>query len=104
MTYDEMIRRVSQSTGLPILLVDRTYKSYWKMVREHISTLPLKEELTDDEFQALQPNVNIPSIGKLYVTLERYKSIKRRYKQKQDNENVENKESKTDVHQHTDNR
>ena len=48
-------------------------------MREHIISLPLKEDLTDDEFMALRPNVNIPSIGKLYVTLDRYKAMKKTY-------------------------
>lgn len=60
--------------------MDRTYKAYWKMVREHIKGLPLKEDLTEEEFLQLQPNVNIPSIGKLSVTLDRYRSIKKKFK------------------------
>jgi hypothetical protein len=40
----------------------------------------LKEDLTDEEFLKLQPNVNIPSIGKLYVTPERYRRLKDHYK------------------------
>ena len=77
MSYEEMVSRVADSMGLSKKLVVRTYKAYWKVVREHIVALPLKKNLTDEEFLALQPNVNIPSIGKLYITLERYK--KRKY-------------------------
>lgn len=76
MIYQEAVKRISESTGLPRKLVDRTYRAYWKALREHIVALPLKEELTDEEFMKLQPNVNIPSIGKLYVTLDRYKRMK----------------------------
>jgi hypothetical protein len=36
--------------------------------------------LSDEEFMKLQPNVNIPSIGKLYITLDRYKRMKKSYK------------------------
>jgi hypothetical protein len=35
------------------------------------------QDLTDEEFLALRPNVNIPSIGKLYVTLDRYRRMKK---------------------------
>lgn len=80
MTYEEIIAKVSESVGLPIYLVDRAYRSFWKVVREHISSLPLKEDLTDEEFLKLQPNVNIPSIGKLYVTLNRYHRVKKNFK------------------------
>ena len=77
MTYSEIISQVSSSIGLPKLLVDRTYKAYWKAIREYIKSLPLKEDLTDDEFKQLRPNVNIPSLGKLNVTLDRYHSTKK---------------------------
>lgn len=79
MTYKEIIRKVAESLDLPIGLVDKTYKGYWKSVREHIEHLPLKEDLTDEQFLVLQPNVNIPSIGKLYVTLDRYRRVKDYY-------------------------
>lgn len=88
MTYDEIIKRVSSDLGLPKTLVDKTYKSFWRSVREHIAALPLKEDLTDEEFMKLQPNVNIPSLGKLNVTLYRYHRMKKSfeyYKQRQQN-------------------
>lgn len=77
MTYNEIIGKVAQDTGLSKKLVDRTYRAYWKAIREHITSLPLKEDLTEEEFLKLQPNVNIPSIGKLHVTLDRYKRMKK---------------------------
>ena len=77
MTYDKIIAEVAASLGLSKQITDRIYKSYWKAVREHITALPLKEDLTEEEFLKLRPNVNIPSIGKLYVTLDRYKRIKK---------------------------
>ena len=80
MTYQEIISEVSKDVGLSYTLVDKTYKAYWRTVREYISSLPLKEDLTDEEFQKLRPNVNIPSIGKLYVTLDRYHRMKKMFK------------------------
>lgn len=77
MTFEEIITEASRKLGLPRELVEKTYKAYWKGVREHISSLPLKQDLSDEDFLKLQPNVNIPSIGKLYVTLDRYKRMKK---------------------------
>lgn len=76
MTYEEIVTRVAESTGLNEKLVDKTYRAFWRAVKEHIKALPLKEDLTEEEFLVLKPNVNIPSIGKLYVTPERYKRVK----------------------------
>lgn len=80
MSYDEIIEKVSIENNLPKKLVDRTYRAYWRAIREHITALPLKEDLTDEEFLKLQPNVNIASIGKLNVTLDRYKRMKKMQK------------------------
>jgi len=77
MRLKDIIQRVSEETGISKKIVDRTYKAYWRAIREHITSLPLKDNLTDDEFKQLQPNINIPSIGKLYVTLDRYRRMKR---------------------------
>lgn len=99
MTYEEIISRVADSVGLPEQLVDRTYKSYWRAIREYIQAVPLNPNLSDEEFLKLRPNVSIPSLGKLYVTLDRYRGVIKNYeiklknienKRKKDNNNVEN--------------
>ena len=79
--YEKVVAEVADSLGLSKRLVNRAYRSYWRVVREHISSLPLKEDLSDEEFAKLQPNVNIPSIGKLYVTAEKYRWLKDKFKQ-----------------------
>lgn len=73
-----MVGRVAMETGLPGQLVDKAYKSYWRVVRSHISSMPLDNDLSDEEFLALRPNVNIPSLGKFHVTLDRYRGVRRR--------------------------
>ena len=79
MTYDEIISKVAKDLDLDRDLVNKVYRAYWKAIREHIESLPLKQDLTDEEFLKLQPNVNIPSIGKLYVTLDRYRKVKKTF-------------------------
>lgn len=76
MTYEEIVSRVSDTTGISKNLVDRTYKAYWRTIKEYLESLPLKQDLTEEEFLKLRPNVNIPSLGKLYVTLGVYKRVK----------------------------
>ena len=79
MKYEEIVSRVADSTGYSKRLVDKTYRAYWKAVKMYIESLPLKKDLSDEEFLELRPNVNIPSIGKLYVTLNKYHRIKKQY-------------------------
>lgn len=78
MTYEEIVAEVSDYTGISKQIVDRIYKAYWRAVREHITSLELKKDLTDEEFERIRPNVNIPSIGKLYITLGRYHRLKKK--------------------------
>ena len=77
MTYDEIVLKVSERLGLNKEFVNKTYKAYWKSVKDHITSMPLKKDLSDKEFMELQPNVNIPSLGKFCVTLDRYKALKK---------------------------
>lgn len=79
MNYTEIVSKVSKELGLPERLVDKTYRAYWRSIKEHITSLPLKDNLSEEEFLKLQPNVNIPSIGKLYVTPDRYRRMKKMY-------------------------
>ena len=92
MTYGEIISKVAEDTGLSKILVDRTYRAYWRVIREHITSLPLKDDLTDEEFSKLRPNINIPSIGKLYVTLDRYRRMKKMFMIKNNRYNDTHKE------------
>lgn len=67
--------------GIPPEVVKLAYESYWKFIRETISSLPLMEDLTEEGFSELRTNFNIPSIGKLNCTYSRWKGVKKRYKQ-----------------------
>lgn len=104
MTYKEIIRKVAEDTSLPQTLVDRAYRAYWRAVREYITSLPLKEDMEDAEFLKLRPNVNIPSIGKLHVTLDRWHGVKKmnqiRKEFLKEKENASYTQGTSSVHQH----
>lgn len=82
---------VSKITGLSPNVVEKAYKSFWLFIKTTIQDLPLKEDLTEEEFSNLRTNYNIPSLGKLNCTLEKYKSAKKRFKLIKKLKNVENK-------------
>ena len=79
MTYEEIVAKVAEDVGLSKTFVDKTYKAYWKAVREYIESIPLKGEFSEEDFDKIRPNVNIPSIGKLYITKQRFKKLKEEY-------------------------
>ena len=80
MKYSDIISKVSEELNIPRELVENTYKAYWNFIRVTIEELPLKTELTQDEYMNLRTNINIPSIGKLNCTYNRYLGVKERFK------------------------
>ena len=98
MNYQDAITHVANKLELPVEVVKEAYESYWKYIRCTISELPLKDDLSEEEFNKLRTNFNVPSLGKLAVTWDRYKAIKDRYKYvKKLRDDSNNKESQTHV-------
>ena len=71
--------------NIPVEVVEFAYKSYWKFIRKTIQELPLKQDLSEEEFAKLKTNFNIVSLGKLSCNYDRYKRVKLREKYKNGN-------------------
>lgn len=80
MIYSEAIKQVSIELGLPPRVVKEAYESYWTFIRKNIKALPLKENLSKEEFDKLRTNFNIPSLGKLSCTYDRFIGVNKRFK------------------------
>lgn len=80
MTYSEILSKTAEELNIPEEVVETAYKSFFGSIREKISALPLKDELSEEEFNNLRTNFNIPSLGKLHCTYERYTGMKERKK------------------------
>ena len=79
MIYSEAIKQVSTELELPPKVVKEAYESLWTFIRNNIKALPLKEDLSKEEFDKLRTNFNIPSIGKLSCTYDRMIGVKKRF-------------------------
>lgn len=90
MTTKEVIQQVSDELDIPYEVVNKAYNSFWQFIRTTIQELPLKDELTKEEFNKLRTNFNIPSLGKLNCTYERMLGVKQKYKKL--NDRIKNKE------------
>ena len=80
MNYPDIIGKVSKELDIPVEVVDAAYKSYWKFIRQTIQSLPLKDDIDEEEFAKLRTNFNIPSLGKLTCTFDRMMGVKKRLK------------------------
>lgn len=97
MTQKEILATVSVKLGLPKTFVTKVYRAYWRAVREHIESLPLKEDISDEEFKKIKPNVNIPSIGKLYVDLDKCRKVNENCKILKQKKDATHNEDKTNI-------
>ena len=79
MSYPDIVGKVSRELNLPREVVDKTYKAYWLFIKNHIQSLPLKENLNEEDFAKLRTNFNIGSIGKLCVTWDRLVGCRKRF-------------------------
>ena len=80
MNYPDIIGKVSQEIDIPLEVVDTAYKSYWKFIKQTIQSLPLKDDISEEEFAKLKTNFNVPSLGKLTCTYDRMIGVKKRFK------------------------
>lgn len=87
MRYQELLEQVSNELKIPIEVVKEAYLSYWKFVKSKIAELPLEEELSEDQFKELRTNFNVPSIGKLTCTYDRFLRVKQKQQYKKEKNN-----------------
>lgn len=80
MDYQSIVSIVSKELSIPEEVVDLAYKSSFEFIRAKISSLPLKDNLSEEDFLKLRCNFNLPSLGKLSCTYDRYLGMKERVK------------------------
>lgn len=79
MKYSEIINQVSKELDIPVEVVDKAYRSSFEFIKNKIQSLPLKEDISEEEFSGLRTNFNIPSLGKLVCTFDRMEGVKKRF-------------------------
>ena len=87
----EIILDVSRNLDISPDVIEKVYKAYWSFIKETIQALPLKDNLSEEEFLTLKTNFNVPSLGKLACTLDKYNRVKKRFKLIKNFRNAENK-------------
>jgi hypothetical protein len=72
----EVCKQVAKELNLPEEVVKAAFDSYWEFIRKTISEIPLKTEMTEEEFSKYKTNFNLPSLGKFYCDYNRYRTIR----------------------------
>lgn len=89
-TLNLALKKVARNLSVDQKLVESVYKSYWFFIKEHISSLPLRE-LSKEEYHSTVSNINLPYLGKLYVD---YNKLEKYHKERNLYKNVKAKEIK----------
>ena len=75
----DILNNVSRTLGISPDVIEKVYKAYWLYIKTTIEALPLKDNLNEEEILKLRTNFNVPSLGKLYETWNRFVGCKKRY-------------------------
>lgn len=75
-----LYKEIADEMNIPVEVVKLAYTSYWKFIKNTIQELPLKEDLSEEEFSRLRTNFNIVSLGKLSCTYDRFLRMKQHLK------------------------
>jgi hypothetical protein len=77
--YTDIVKDIAIELDISPELVRRVYKSYWRFIKDKVQSLPLQENLTKQEFEALNTSFSIPYIGKLYCDYDKLVRKKEKY-------------------------
>lgn len=75
---NKIVEKAALQLNLPYERVWEVYSAYWKFIKNYLSSLPIKEDISKEEFAKLRTSVNIPSLGKFFVEWEHLQAKKER--------------------------
>ena len=68
-------KKIANKLNLPINEVQEVYTYYWKVYKDTLKEMPLRTDITKEEFKQFKTSFNIHLLGKLYVPYERCKNL-----------------------------
>ena len=84
MKLNDSIETISKELTIPKEVVKTAYYLFWEFIKVNIESLPLKEDITEEEFNSLNTSFNVPSLGKFYTTYDLVKYLQDNYKNGRD--------------------
>ena len=84
---DWATKQAARELGISPSLSSLIYRSYWKFIKESISSLPL-ELMNEKDFENTTTNFNIPYIGKLYTSYDKIQKNRKKIKYLENNVKV----------------
>lgn len=89
----KIVDKIAHELSIPKHVATVAYRAYWMSIKDTIEGLPDMSNISEEEFDKLQVNFNIPSLGKFTTN---YKKVCKANKFKKIvNERTSNKKGKT---------
>lgn len=84
MIIDDSLKKIFKLVSLETKISESTievmYRLYWRFIKEKLESVPLREVLNKEEFKKHKTSINMPSLGKIFVSYEKYEGLAKRYK------------------------
>lgn len=97
-TLQDAILETSKKLDIPDDVVEIAYREYWNWVKNTLESIPVNEEMSEDEFKQMQTSINIPSLGKFYAKHSRAQFLLKKFKENAEKA-IQNSESNTSVYE-----
>lgn len=76
-TVNSKIAKIAKEFNMTPLAASTIYIFYWKYIKETIDALPEFSSLSEEEFNKLKVNFNIPELGKFTTNYTKIQLTKR---------------------------
>lgn len=77
---DNIAKEVAERLNVSPQIVLAVYKAFWKHIKSNIESLPLKQDISEEDFNSYKTNYNLPYIGKLYCNYDSLVNAKKKLK------------------------
>lgn len=77
---NNIYKEVGNKLSLPNKVIEDTYRAYWLFIKTKTEELELKEGMDEQQFDSIRTSFNLPGLGKLGVTYDKYIKVTRKNK------------------------
>ena len=83
MILDDKLKRivklVSIESKIPEATVEVAYRLYWQFIKDSLEAIPIRDIQSQEEFDKYRTSINLPSLGKMFITFDKVQKQRRRY-------------------------
>lgn len=80
MVKNKAIEEAAKELRMPYNRVEKIYRAFWKYVRHHIESLPIKGvEMSKEEYESYRPSVSLSYLGRIHCSYDDIVKMKKGY-------------------------